>query len=75
MKYFIFNCKQNKIRPTVDDFFYKLKFAIAVEKHNSLTNKNRRKQTVSYNNFFYAFSGCSTLFLSEDINLDGELIV
>ena len=46
--FFIFNCKINGCKPCFDNFFYKFKFTLAVEKHISVTDSNIRKRKVTY---------------------------
>lgn len=47
MKYFIFNCKINGCKPRFDNFFYKFKFTLTVEKNISVTDSNKRMRYVN----------------------------
>ena len=65
MKYYIFDCKRKDRNLSVDDFFFRFKFALNIEKYNNnrIYKKNKKKKNkVNYNDLLHAFSACQELF-------------
>ena len=38
MKYYIYDCRRNNRLPNVNEFFYKFKFVIGIERYNNFIN-------------------------------------
>ena len=62
IKYYIYDCKRHEMKPTVDEFFFKFKFALNIERFNDARISPNKKNRVSYSDLYQAFSLCSELF-------------
>ncbi|KAJ8031337.1 hypothetical protein HOLleu_28037 [Holothuria leucospilota] len=58
MKYFIFNCKRQKLELDINSFFYKMKFALQVERFNYFKRSRVSKSKVSFPDLRKTFASC-----------------
>ena len=62
MKNYIYQTKRLEKSLCIDDFFYKFKFDIKVEKHIYFNNKKTNKNKINFPQIQNAFSSCMDLF-------------
>ena len=62
LKYYLFSCKLQCIKPNVNNFYYKFKFLIHTEKFIHSKRDKKSKGKVNYLDLKEAFSECESLF-------------
>ena len=62
VKYYIYQQKQANALPKIEDFFFKFKFSIEVEKRISRNNRDKTKRYVSFEELKETFAVCEMLF-------------
>ena len=61
-KYYLFSCKLQSIKPNVNSFYYKFKFALQTEEYIYFKWKRKSKGKINYLDLKDAFSVCESLF-------------
>ena len=62
LKYYLFSCKLQSIKPNVNSFYYKFKFALQTEEYIYFKWKRKSKGKINYLDLKDAFSVCESLF-------------